>query len=230
MKKTLGIIMILALAAGMVTNTAAKSERREKPKSRFVEETLEALGEVHYPEKMTVKSITSIPVGDTYYHIFQGKLSNVGYHIIVFGNYMNYLGFYKCDFPPCNEERENHIVIDSGDVDEDGDQMFYYIPIDPEKGLPGRLQIGGSPVKLEAPPKKEGEEEAGPKVANEDEIVPQYREWTITYKGEKLTVSAIYVSQTFAKVTLKAEANGVTKEFDITALSREDREYITQFK
>ena len=47
MKKRLGIIMILAMATGMVTNTMAKSERKEQPKARFVEETLEALGEIH---------------------------------------------------------------------------------------------------------------------------------------------------------------------------------------
>lgn len=230
MKRTLGIIMILALATGMATNTLAKAERREQPKARFVQETLEALGEPHYLEKMKVKRIASIPVGDTFYHVFEGKLDTVGYHIIVFDNYLNYLGFYKSDFPPTNEEKENCISIDSGDVNDDGDPLFFWIPIDPEKGLPSKLQIGGTPTKLEKGPEIEGKEEGGPKAAKEGEIVPEYRDWTITHKGKKLTVSALYVSQTFAKVTLKAEVNGVIREFDITSISREDREYVAQFK
>lgn len=239
MRRVLGIILILALATGMATNTIAKTERKEQPKARFVTETLEALGEPHYPEKMKVKRITSIEVGETYYHIFEGKLDTVGYHIIVFDNYRNYLGFYKSDFPPCNEEKDNSIMIDSGDVDDDGNTLFYPIPIDPAKGLLERIQIGGTPTNLERAPKKEGEEEVGPQGgakkkgpegAAENKLVPEYREWTITLKGKELKVRAIYVKQTFAKVTLKAEASGRTNDFDITSLSKEDREYVAQFK
>ena len=108
--------------------------------------------------------------------------------------------------------------------------MYLFIPIDEEKGLPGKLQLRGIPTTLERAPKVEGEEEAGPEGAQEDKLVPEYREWTITHKNRELTVRAIYVKQTFAKVFLTAEVNGVTKEFDITSLSREDQEYVAQFK
>lgn len=240
MKKTLGIIVIMALAAGMAANTIAKSEKKEQPKVRYVVETLKALGEIHHPEKMKIKRVTSIPVGDTYYHIFEGELDTVGYHIIIFGNQQNYLGFYKSNFAPCNYQIKNNIVIDSGDVDADGETLYFPIPIDIKKGLPVKVQIGGTPTKLEKAPGKEGGEEAvsktteegqaDSKATEESQAEPEYRDWTITLKGRKIPVRAVYVKQTFAKVTLKAEASGRTNEFDITALSKEDREYIKQFK
>ena len=243
MRRILGIILILALAAGMATNTIAKTERKEQPKARFVTETLEALGEPHYPEKIKIKRITSIQVGDTYYHIYEGKLDTVGFHIIVFDNQQNYLGFYKSDFAPCNYEIENSIVMDSDEVDDDGNPKYFAIPIDIKKGLPLKVQLGGTPTKLEKAPEKEGgeEEEAGeggaegegkdPGAAEEEAPVePEYRDWKITFKGKEMSVRAIYVKQTFAKVTLKAEASGRSNDFDIPALSKEDREYIKQFK
>lgn len=257
MKKILGIVMILALVAGMASNTVAKTERKEVPKARFVEETLEAVGGVHNPEKIRIKKISSIEIGETYYHVFQGKLDTVGYHIIIFDNKQKYLGFYKSDFPPTNYEIETCIVLDSGEVDDSGNAKYYTIPISEEKGLPPMIVIGVSPVKLEKPPETEGEEEGDPeaeggaeagsegeseggedaddakdgsKDAVETKAVPEYREWTITHRGKPLTVRALYVKQTFAKVTLKAEASGRVNDFDITALSKPDRAYIRQFK
>jgi hypothetical protein len=227
MKRTLGIITILALAAGMAINTAGKAEREDRPKTRFVLETLKALGGEHYPEKMKVKRITSVEIGDTYYHVFEGKLDTTGYHIIFFGNYQNYLGFYASDFPPCNEERDGHFAIDPNDVDEDGNAKFYFIPIDEKKGLPGKIQTNKPGTLVRAPQK---EEEAEKTVVEDGVAEPEYRDWKITYRGKELTVRAIYVKQTFAKVYLKAEASGTTKDFDITSLSREDQAYVKQYK
>jgi hypothetical protein len=215
------------LISGFAVNASAKMEKREQPKARFVEETLEAVGGEHNPEKMDVKRISSIAVGDTYYHVFEGELDDVGYHIIIFDNYGNYLGFYKLNYAPINYQRDKCIVIDSGDVDEDGDPLYFYIPIDEKKGLPERVQVGGVPTKLVKAPKKEGAEEAKP--VDDGSVEPEFREWTITHQGRALTVRAIYVKQTFAEVFLKAEASGKTKGFQKTALSKEDREYITQF-
>jgi hypothetical protein len=255
MKTRLGVLMILALVAGMATNTTAKPERKEVPKARFVEETLEAVGGVHNPEKIRIKKISSIEIGETFYHVFQGKLDTVGYHIIIFDNQQNYLGFYKSDYPPTNYEIKTCIVLDSGAVDDSGNTKYYKIPISADKGLPPMIVLNVTPVKLEKPPEKEGAEEGGSeggaeagsegeseggkdaddaeggsKDAVETKAVPEYREWTITHRGKPLTVRALYVKQTFAKVTLKAEASGRVNDFDITALSKADRAYIRQFK
>lgn len=242
MRRTVGIFMVLALVAGIATTVTAKRERKEQPKARDVEETLEALGAEHaehFPEKIKIKRISSVQIGDTYYHVFEGKLDTVGYHIIVFDNYNNYLGYYKCSFAPCNYQMDNMIVIDSGDVDADGEPLYYPIPIDPEKGLPGKVEIGGIPTKfvknptLEEAEKKEAGATGGGEAAGDAEdgkVVPEFREWTIKFKGQELEVRAIYIKQTFAEVTLKGEASGKEKGFPINSLSKEDREYIKQFK
>jgi len=228
MKKTLGMIMVLALAAGIATHVAAKTERKDQPKRRFVEEALAEVGGVHFPEKMDVKRISSVEVGDTYYHIFEGELDTVGYHIIVFDNYRNYLGYYKSDFPPCNYQIENSIALDSGTVDQNGKALHYPIPIHVKKGLPPNIQIAGMPTKFVKAPKKEASETE--KAAGEGGTEPEYRTWTIIHKGKEIPVRAIYIKQGAGKVHLKAEANGVTKPFAISSLSKEDQAYVKQFK
>ena len=228
MKRTLGMIMVLALAAGIATNVAAKSEREDAPKRRFVEELLAEVGGTHSPEKMDVKKIDSVEIGDTYYHVYEGELDAVGYHIIIFDNYRNYLGYYKSDFPPSNHEIKNSIVIDSGTVDDNGETLYYPIPIDLKKGLPARIQIGGMPTRFVKAPKKEVSE--ADKAAGVGGIEPEYRSWTIIHKGKEIPVRAIYIKQGAGKVHLKAEANGVTRPFVISSLSKEDQEYVKQFK
>jgi hypothetical protein len=227
MRRAVGIIMLLALIVGLATTSSAKKERKESIKTRFVEETLAAMGGEHNPEKMKLKKVTSIAVAETYYHVFEGKLDTTGYHIIVFDNYMNYLGFYKSPYPPTNYQQPGSIVIDSNDVDDYGDPLYYPIPIDPVKGLPSRIQIGATPTDLIKGPeieKPETDETA------EDEAGPEFREWTITKKGEEYKVRAIYMSHTFSEVILKGETTGKTKAFPINSLSKDDRAYVQQFK
>ena len=228
MKRILGMIMVLALAAGIATNVAAKSEREDAPKRRDVEEVLAEVGGTHSPEKMDVKKIASVKVEDTYYHVYEGELDAGGFHIIVFDNYRNYLGYYKSDFAPCNYEIESSIVIDSGTIDDNGEPLYYPIPISLKKGLPSKIQIGGIPTNFVKAPKKEGSE--AEKTAEDDEIKPEYRTWTILHKGKEFPVRAIYIKQSAGKIHLKAEANGVTKPFDISSLSKEDQAYVKQFK
>lgn len=243
MKKRTGILMMLAVAFGVAVTAHAKTERKEQPTAREAEEALAAVGGEHNPEKMKVKRISSVQVGDTFFHIFEGKLDGPGYHIIVFDNYNNYLGYYKSAYPPCNYQRDQNIAIDSGTVDVEGDQLYYFIPISPEKGLPAKVEYGGTATQfvknpnLQQTEKSEGEAGAdgivsgnGGNGGDSGKVVPEYREWTIKYKGQELTVRALYISQTFAEVTLKAEASGKEKAFLITDLSKEDREYIKQFK
>lgn len=241
MRRTSSILMVLALAVGVAINASAKRERKEQPKARDVEETLEVIGGEHFPDKIKIKRIASIEVGDTYYHIFEGKLEAVGFHVIVFDNYNNYLGYYKSGFPPCNYQKPESIVIDSGDVNDDGDPLYFFIPITVEKGLPTKVELGGVPTRLVKNPNlKEGDLKTGggggaaaatAEGAEEDgKVVPEFREWTIKFKGQELKVRAIYIKQTFAEVTLKAEASGKERAFPINSFSKEDREYIKQFK
>lgn len=242
MKRLTGLMMVLTLAAGMVTTADAKQERKEQPSAREAEDALEVVGGAHFPEKIKIKRISSVEVGETYYHVFEGKLDETGYHIIIFDNYNNYLGYYESGSPPCNYQMKGKIVVDSGDVNDDGDPIYLYIPISPEKGVLKQIVLGGVPTQFIVNPNFSPEaKEAGapaegtagtPGAAAEEEgeAVPEFREWKIKYKGQELQVRAIYVKQTFAEVYLKAEASGRTKGFPITALSKEDREYIKQFK
>lgn len=243
MKRTLGIITILALAAGIATNAAAKTERKDQPKARFVKETLETLGETHFPEKIKIKRITSIEVGETYYHVYEGELDKTGYHIIVFDNKRNYLGYYKSDFPPTNYQIDGSIVIDPGTVDDDGEALYFSIPIDEQKGLPPRLQIGGMPTEFVKSPTYDeaikgatgggtaAEGSAAKKAEDgEEEIVPEFRTWTIAFKGKPVEARAIFVKREKNEVFLRLEATGKEKGFPLHTLSKADQEYVKQFK
>ena len=241
MKKLLSMIAVVALVTGLTTDVEAKRERKEQPNSRAAKEAVEALGEEHYPEKIKIKRISSIEVGETYYHVYEGKLNKLGYHIIVFDNYNNYLGFYKSDYAPTNEEVEGAIVLDSGDVDENGEPKFYLIPISLEKGLPAKVSIGGIPSEFVKVPLPEGAKTGSPSAggdtaaANNGEAedtgpVPEYRDWTILHKGKKIPARAIFVKYSGGKVYLKLEANGAEQGFNLNLLSREDQAYVKQFK
>ncbi len=239
MKKTLSMIVVLAMAIGIATNAVAKRERKEQPNSRAAKEAVEAVGGEHYPEKIKIKRVSSIEAGDTYYHIYEGELHKLGYHIIIFDNYKNYLGFYKSNYAPSNYEIEGSIVMDSGDVDENGDPLYYRIPIDPKKGLPGKISIGGTPAALVKAPLPEGAKTGNPTAGGEQEDseaavderpVPEYRDWIILHKGKKIPARAIFMKFEAGKVYLKLEANGAEKGFALHTLSREDQTYIKQFK
>lgn len=240
MKKSLSMIAILALIAGLTTNAEAKRERKEQPNSRAAKEAVEAAGEEHYPEKIKIKRVSSIEIGETYYHVYEGELDKLGYHIIVFDNYKNYLGFYKSDYAPTNEEIDGAIVLDSGDVDDDGNQKFYLIPISLKKGLPAKVSIGGIPSELVKAPLPEGAKTGSPAAgeataannvdAEDAAPVPEYRDWTILHKGKKIPARAIFVKYSGGKVYLKLEANGAEQGFNLNLLSREDQAYVKQFK
>lgn len=243
MKKALKIMMVLAFAASIASNVTAKSERSNKLKKRLVEEHLTTLGEKHFPAKMKVKWVASIEIGETYYHIYQGELEDTGYHVIVYDNYENYLGYYKSDYPPTNYEIEGAIALDSGDVDDNSDPLYYKIPIDPEKGLPMKLQIGNIPTSFVKSPSydevvkgKSAEETTEDKAtdktekAEEEKVVPEFRTWTIDLKGKPVEARAIFVKLERGKVYLRLEATGQENGFEIHRLSRADQEYVKQFE
>lgn len=229
MKKQLNIIMTGLLLAGLAT-TAAELEDKNEPKNRnAVADTLEALGEEHFPEKMKIREIGSIKMEKTYYHIYCGTLKKGGYRVIIFNNKPEYLGYYYlAEYEPSGYEdggkKEGAVLIDLGNGNEEKIRIKQDGPTD-------QATIDG--VKsyfVKAPEKKVKAFEKPKEEGAEGELKPDFREWTITRGSQKLTVRAIYLSQTFGKVKLRAEASGRENDFAISSLSKEDREYIEQFK
>ncbi len=233
MKKRLGIIMVGVLLAGIATITYAKTEREKKnePKNRnAVLDALKAAGEKHFPEKMKVRDIGSIKMETTYYHVYSGTLKEGGYRAIVFNNKPEYLGFYFiAEYEPSGYEdggsKEGYILID---LENGGDEERIRIKQD---GPADQATIDG--VKsyfVKAPEKKVKAFEKPEGEGSGDSLEPVFRNWTITKGVEKLKVRAIYVSQTFGTVTLRSEAAGRENSFPISSISKEDKEYIKQYK
>jgi len=232
MKKQLNIIVTGLLLAGLATSANAESKREKKnePKNRnVVAETVKAAGEKHFPEKMKIRDIGSIKMEKTYYHIYCGTLKKGGYHVIIFDNKPEYLGFYFIEqYEPSGYEdggaKEGAVLIDLGNGNEEKIRIKQDGPTD-QATIDGVksyfVKVPEKKVKAFEKPKEEGAEGA---------LKPEFREWTITLGSQKLKVRAIYVSQTFGKVKLRAEASGKENEFAISSISKEDREYIKQFK
>ncbi len=235
MKKTLVIMMLVGLVAGMATHVNAKQERENAPRGKAVLATLKELGEPHYVDRMKVHEFCSLEIGDTFFHVYTGELKKMGYHIIFYDNSENYLGFYKIEYEPTDYE-EGAILLDSGDGED-----FYEIPIG-IKGPPDTIRIDGMPVKFIKSPSNTGEGKDGEKAkaatpesataaAEEDDTPkPEFRTWTIAFKGKPIQASAIFIKQEKNMVTLKLEANGKEKAFSVYSLSKEDQAYIKQFQ
>ncbi len=238
MKKTLATMVAMTLAMGVATNALAKTEKKNPPRnSRAVEEALKEVDGEHYPERMKVSgSKMPIKAGDTYYHCFSGTLKEGGYHVIIFDNTPKYLGFYKTKFEPYDYE-EGALMLNSGECDEDGNDIPFLLPIT-AKGPADKVNINGVVTPFVKNPNLEAKKEpggvpAGPaKVATKEgkALVPEYREWTINMRGKQMKFTAIYVQKSGTKVTLKEQKRGLSNDFPIAALSKEDQAYLKQFK
>ncbi len=219
---------------------SAKAEKKNDPDKKDVEKLLKEIGAEHYVERMKVRDFCSLKYEktedeDSYWHIYSGQLKEGGYHVIIYNNVPEYLGFYRVDFEPVEYE-EGKIMLDSGDSDEDGNSYFYDLPL-PDKGPAATVRIDGVPTKFVKNPKLEAEktEVAGtktggipvvPKETTASGEVIDYRDWTITMGGKQVTVNAIYVKFEKGKVTIKNSKNGREAEIPGSALSTEDQEYI----
>jgi hypothetical protein len=227
MNKTLGIIMVGALLAGMAipAHAASKRERKNQPKStRMVSEAVTAAGEAHFPEKMKISKIGSIKTETTYFHIYCGFLKKGGYHAIVFDNTPKYLGYYLTEYEPSSYEDGGAILLDM----DDGNSTYEKIRVE-ETGPVDNTRIDGIRTKFIKAPETKEKKTTTANGADEGSK-PVFRKWMITHKGKKIPVQAIYVSQTFGKVTLRAEASGTVNDFPMSSLSDEDRAYIKQFQ
>ena len=238
MKKTVGIMILAGLVAGMTTHARSKREKKDFLRGKAVLAALKELGEPHYIDRMKVHEFCSLEIGETYFHIYSGELKKLGYHIIFYDNHENYLGFYETEYEPTDYE-EGAILLDSGDGED-----FYEIPIG-IKGPPDTIRIDGMPVKFIKSPTNTGEGKGGAtakaatpdatmpgtETAEEDKVLkPEFRTWTITFKGKPVRARAIFVKQEKNQVFLKLEANGKEKAFSLYSLSKEDQAYIKQFK
>lgn len=229
MKKTVGMIMIGALLTNMAA-TAGDREKKNEPKSRTaVSEAVSAAGAKHFPEKMKIRSVGSIKMENTYYHVYCGILKGgYEYHVILFDNKPEYLGYYLTEFEPTgteNGKKEGAVLIDL----EDGNEAS--IRIRQIKGPADMATIDG--VKsyfVKAPEKKKVSTLVTKAKEDKGVVKPEFRKWTITKESKKHTVRAIYVSQDFGKVTVRAEASGREVTVPKSMISKEDREYIKQFE
>jgi len=242
MKKFLGIAIAMALIVGFSGDAMARSVKKNPPKKKDVLSHMRELGPPHYPRRMKVSDIGPIKAGkDIYYHAFSGDLGNGTYHIIFYDNNLNYLGFYQTDLEPVDYE-EGAVLLNSPEGD-----SYYRIPIPATGPKEKVLMENGVPLVFVKGPNAEEGKEDGEKssstVSGDDEgsssdkekvkeesTEPQYRDWTITFKGKKRTVRALFVERKGGKVYLKAEVNGKTKAFLYSQLSRADQEYVKKFK
>lgn len=228
MKRILNLIATGAVLAStaIVTEAASKKVEKNEPKDRrAATAAVKAAGEDHFPEKMKIREIGSIKMDKTYYHVYCGELKQGGYHVIVFDNVPNYLGFYFTEYEPTDLEEDGILVTKDDDTREK-------IRVKEDSGPVDNTRIDGQLIKFIKAP----EPEKKPVVVVEDgeEPVdsnkPEFREWTITHGAKKIKVTALYVSQTFGKVRLRGEASGKENDFPISSLSDEDKEYIKKFK
>jgi len=238
MKKTVGIMMLAALVSGMATHVNAKQERENQPRGKAVLAKLKELGEPHYIERMKVREMCTLETGDTYIHVYTGVLKKMGYHVIFYDNHDHYLGFYYTEYEPTDYE-EAAILLDSGDG-----ENFYEIPIG-SKGPPDTIRIDGMPVKFVKSDWYTAKLEGGTgtetattdkaatatsEAKEDDTLKPEFRTWTITFKGKPVKARAIFIKQEKNQVFLKLEANGKEKAFSLYSLSKKDQAYIKQFQ
>lgn len=234
MRKTLTALICTTIAAtGLMQAEAAK---KNDPNKKEVLELLKEIGEPHYEERMKVYSVCSLEFEgkdgeDDYYHVYSGSLKKGGYHIIVYNNVPEYLGYYLVDFEATDYE-EGAVLLDSGDG-----SSYFTLPI-PPSGPAETVRIDGIPTKFVKNPKLE-EKKDGSVIAADGGIpalpkketsasgeVIDYRDWTITIKGRTLTVNALFVKIEKGQVTLKSSKNGRETTVPGSALSDEDKEYV----
>ena len=228
MEKKLGLMISAALIAGFAITTEAKSEKKNVPDDDVVEAALTEAGAEHFPEKMKIYKTGPVELGETYYHAFSGSLKSGGYRVIIFDNKETYLGYYEAGFEPVETE-EGAVALDSGDG-----ESFFYIRFG-DDGPREKTNIDGIPVPFVKNPKllaKEAETATAvlPEAVSDEPIQPEYREWILINRGEKVPVEAIYVKQIGTKVTLKKKSDGRSKDFPLTMLSTADQEYVKKLK
>tara|TARA_E500000178_G_scaffold247365_1_gene244001 strand:+ start:4241 stop:4894 length:654 start_codon:yes stop_codon:yes gene_type:complete len=195
----------------------ANAEKKNPPKNDdSVEQALTTAGKKHFPEDFKFDEIGTIKHEETYFHAFVGYPKDGNYRVLFFDNSPAYLGFYAVEYEPVDYE-ESTVLLD------DGAEGFFNLRLGKEGPL-DKIMIDGitTPfVKNEnftQVAKQMTETETKPKIA--------YREWTLRAKGREIPVTAIFVKKAGSKVYLKDQKRGITKDFSISMLSKNDIEYL----
>jgi hypothetical protein len=219
MKKIVNLMIITAFMVSFSGSIEAKSERKNPPKGKVVEQALVAAGTPHFPSKMKVGNIGSIKFQETYYHAFCGALENDQYRAILFDNKENYLGYYESEYEPIETE-EGGLVLDINGED------THSIPLE-KNGPKKRVKILGTWVSFV----KNDRTTSVPNTTESDSasiklVQPEYREWVLINHGKEIPVEAIFVKKIGNKVTLQKKSDGRSKEFPMSMLSRADQDYV----
>jgi hypothetical protein len=238
---TVFICATIATAALLPFNALAGTKKNDPDKKEVLKE-IEEIGGDHYVEKMKVSQLCNLKFEaadgeDDYYHIYNASLKEGGYRIIIYNNKPEYLGFYTSPYEGVDYE-EGAILLDSGESDEDGNSVYFNLPI-PNKGPAAKVRIDGTPVSFVKNPKlEEAEKAAGDMAAGGIPVVPKetsasgevidYRDWTITMQGKEITVNAKFEKVEKGKVYIKNAKNGKVAAIPGSALSDADKEYVTR--
>ena len=233
------ILFITLLGTSSITVDAAT--KKNDPNKKEVEKILKEIGGEHYVDDMKINDICTLDFEDpkteedVYYHIYSGSLRKGGYHLIIFDNKPEYLGYYSVSFEPADYE-EGAVLLDSGDSDEDGNTYWHTVALDVD-GPPEKIRIDGTPVSFVKNPNREAEEKMNGSDGAPMLVVPEkeksasgevidYRDWTITMQGKEITVNAIFEKIEGGKVYIKNAKNGRVAAVPGSALSEEDKEYV----
>ena len=237
MKKT--VLMIICAAMATTTLTTFARVKKNDPDKKEVLKELEEIGEGHFVERMKVSDLCTLEFEDEngediFYHVYVGTLKNDKYHLIFYDNTPTYLGYYLIDHEPVDYEDEA-VLLDTGEANEDGDSEYFEVALK-KTGPIQKIRVDGVPVTFQKNPKLEAKAEGQvaatggipvvPKETSETGEVIDYRDWTITIKGNTVTVNAIFVKVEGGKVTIKNAKNGKEAQIPGSALSDEDKEYV----
>jgi len=207
------------LLAFSLTLSIAHAEKKNPPKNDdTVEEALTSAGKKHFPEDFKFDEIGTIKHEDTYFHAFAGYPKDGNYRVLIFDNSPAYLGFYAVDFEPVDYE-ESTVLLD------DGAEGFFNLRLGKDGPL-DKIMIDGIATPFV---KNENLSQVTKQMtATETKPTIAYREWTLRAKGREIPVTAIFVKKTGSKVYLKDQKRGITKDFSVSMLSKEDIEYLRE--
>ena len=253
MRKTLTLVLTLAVTLGFIADSLASVKKRD-PDKREVASILKKIGGEHYFEDMKVREIGMIETEideeldeggiKAYYWVYSAMLEDdAGYQIIIFDNEPRYLGYYKVQLSPM-ECGEDYISFEQGDFDmgadpitEETDRWSVKIP---DSGPPKRIVLNG-PVEFEAAPtieevqekvkeeREQAAEASSSSKSGQKRIKPEYRSWQIKLNGKMITVeSAIFVEYKGGQVTVKDAKTGRTVRKPIRDFSDADQKYLRQ--
>jgi hypothetical protein len=244
MKKSLITLITMTMALPFTALHSNAGTKKNNPDKKEVMALLKEIGESHYVEKMKVNDFCNLKFEneageDDYYHIYTGSLKKGGFHVIVYNNVPEYLGYYRVEFEPSDSE-EGAILLDSGESDEDGNSLTFNLPI-PAKGPAAKIRIDGTPVAFVKNPKLEAKDSVAADGSNTKlatgsaemqaagEEAEKFRTWTLTApSGKAVTVEAMFVSFDKRKkmVTIRLAKNNAEKAFAAHMFSDEDKEYL----